>query len=95
MYWAWRNSIFVGGDMKTLREITFATLSILLLSVAAPAMAEGDTGGDTPSAGQNNGHGNGDQTAPGNSGDNNNAENSANSGQGNSGQSDNAGGRGR
>lgn len=34
----------------------------------------------------NNGFGNGDQDAPGNSGDNNNAENSSNSGQGNSGQ---------
>jgi len=34
----------------------------------------------------NNGHGNGDQAAPGGSGGNNNAENSDNSGQGNSGQ---------
>ena len=33
----------------------------------------------------NNGHGNGDQPAPGNSGGNNNAENSENSGNGNSG----------
>jgi len=36
--------------------------------------------------GQNNGHGNGDQTAPGNSEDNNNAENSEHSGEGNSGE---------
>ncbi|MFW9609371.1 MAG: hypothetical protein ACMV0H_04130, partial [Aquaspirillum sp.] len=35
----------------------------------------------------NNGHGNGDQDAPGNSLDNNNAENSENSGAGNSGGS--------
>ncbi|MFG1491630.1 hypothetical protein ABMA58_20425, partial [Oceanospirillum sp. HFRX-1_2] len=34
----------------------------------------------------NNGHGNGDQDAPGNSGSNNNAENSDNSGKGNSGK---------
>ncbi|MGA0198870.1 MAG: hypothetical protein ACO3NK_07055, partial [Prochlorotrichaceae cyanobacterium] len=36
-------------------------------------------------SGQNNGHGNGDQDAPGKSGDKNNAENSENSGRGNSG----------
>ncbi|MFD1196480.1 hypothetical protein ACFQ3C_17545 [Seohaeicola saemankumensis] len=71
--------------MKTLREITLATFAVALMSLAAPVMAEGDTGGDTPSAGANNGHGNGDQAAPGNSGGNNNAENSGNSGQGNSG----------
>lgn len=43
---------------------------------------------DTPRGGPkgNNGHGSGDQAAPGNSGDNNNAENSDNSGRGNSGQ---------
>ena len=44
-----------------------------------------DTTDDDPVKG-NNGHGNGDQPAPGNSGDNNNAENSGNSGQGNSGR---------
>ena len=87
--------------MKTLREITLAALAAMALTAATPALAieegPGD-GGGTPSVGGpqgNNGHGNGDQAAPGNSGGNNNAENSENSGQGNSGQSDNAGGRDR
>ena len=49
-----------------------------------------DTPKDTPKGKPdrvkgNNGHGNGDQAAPGNSRNNNNAENSGNSGRGNSG----------
>ena len=73
--------------MKTLREITLAALATMALVAATPVLAI-DDGGDTPSVGGpqgNNGHGNGDQAAPGNSGGNNNAENSGNSGNGNSG----------
>lgn len=55
----------------------------------ASNVAGGSTGSPNnpgPGGGKgNNGHGNGDQSAPGNSGPHNNAENSEHSGQGNSG----------
>ncbi|MGA1409508.1 MAG: hypothetical protein ACO37W_07215, partial [Prochlorotrichaceae cyanobacterium] len=62
-------------------SITLAQGDTLFLPASECTIVhEGDLGG------QNNGHGNGDQTAPGKSGDKNNAENSENSGEGNSGQ---------
>lgn len=56
---------------------------------ANPGNSSGSSGTSSGSSGTssgfNNGHGNLDQDAPGNSGSHNNAENSGNSGQGNSG----------
>ena len=73
--------LYTGTISATLNSITLAEGDTLFLPASECTIVH-----DGGLGGQNNGHGDGDQTAPGNSGDNNNAENSENSGEGNSGQ---------
>lgn len=65
--------------IKKLGLTALAASSLLFLNTPASAKNSGQVKG-------NNGHGNGDQFAPGNSDNQNNAENSEHSGQGNSGK---------
>jgi hypothetical protein len=70
-----RSDINIGGVSNTETDT--------LVWLAKKPLEDGCDGGPS---GENNGHGNGDQTAPGGSEAPNNAENSENSGQGNSGR---------
>jgi hypothetical protein len=73
-----------GRVSATIQGIKLAQGDILYLPASECTVIHDDE--SVISGGQNNGHGNGDQTAPGNSGTHNNAENSEHSGQGNSGR---------
>jgi len=75
-------SIRNGRVSSTIQSMVLAQGDILYLPASECTVIHDDT--RVISGGQNNGHGNGDQTAPGNSLNNNNAENSEYSGNGNS-----------